>query len=243
MRFPTCLINLFAGALGVACSFFVVQTNATTLEYDFNVGMGVPDNDLSGLADTRNLVSDITSITDVRVIMNVTGGYIGDFYVYLAHDGAIAVLLNRAGRSATDPFGYADSGFSITFDDNAGADVHNYKSGLTAGAGILTGVWQPDARNVLPGSSDIQTPRSAFLSSFDGMSASGDWTLFLADVSPVGGGTLIDWHLEVTGEVTEVPDRPNTCVLLMIGLVTIFCASACSHQRARCYNKGRPCGA
>ena len=39
--------------------------------------------------------------------------------------------------------------------------------------------------------------RTATLSSFDGLSASGDWTLFLADMQSGGTSALESWSLEV----------------------------------------------
>jgi subtilisin-like proprotein convertase family protein len=53
------------------------------------------------------------------------------------------------------------------------------------------------------------------LSSFDGSDPNGDWTLFIADTSPVGIGTLESWSLDITGTGTgaTVPDSGSTLAL------------------------------
>ena len=99
-------------------------TNST----NYVVNAPIPDNDLTGVADARTFDSSIQSITEVRVTLNISGGFNGDYYAYVTHDGGFAVLLNRAGRTATDAFGYPDSGFNVTFDDAASSgDIHTYR--------------------------------------------------------------------------------------------------------------------
>ena len=123
-------------------SFTIGLAHADILEtYSFGVSHAVPDNDVSGFSDTRIVSSAITNISSLIVTLNISGGYNGDLYCYLSHDGGLAVLLNRVGRSLSSPFGYGDSGFQVRLDDNApNGDIHTYGSVLGLAAGSpLTG--------------------------------------------------------------------------------------------------------
>ena len=56
----------------------------------------IPDNNLTGISSTIDISSaPFSTVTDVNVRLNISGGYNGDLYVYLTHDGATAILLNR----------------------------------------------------------------------------------------------------------------------------------------------------
>jgi subtilisin-like proprotein convertase family protein len=170
----------------------------------------VPDGNVNGLQSTLTFNdAQFTSILDVNVRLNISGGYNGDLYVYLTHGSGFSVLLNRTGRTGSDAFGYGDAGFSITLDDAASSDIHNYGGN---GGAALTGTWQPDARNVNPATALNTDPRTAFLSAFNGLDPNGSWTLFVADM--VGGdqSTLVSWELDITA----VPE-PTTVALGIFG--------------------------
>jgi hypothetical protein len=136
--------------------------------------------------------------------------------------------LNRPGRTATESFGYPDSGYSVTIDDEASnGDIHTYRLTLNPSGGALTGTWQPDARNIHPNQSLDTTTRSAFLDSFDGSDPNGSWTLFVTDTSPVGNAVFAGWSMEVAGLVPE----PGTGRLLVVGAAALVLV----HRRAcRC---------
>jgi subtilisin-like proprotein convertase family protein len=169
--------------------------------FNFPVGIDVPDNDPSGIASVGLVSSSILNITDVNVSLNFTGstGFNGDMFVYLSHSSGFSVLLNRTGRTAGNSFGYADAGFNIGLDDAVPNDVHLYQLVANPAGSALTGVWGPDARTEPPASVTDASPRSAFLSSFNGLDANGSWTLFAADLSPVGTQRLTSWSLTITG--------------------------------------------
>src|SRR4029079_14302154 len=96
--------------------------------------------------------------------VSVTGGANGDLYATLAQDnGGFAVLMNRVGKTSGNPFGYADAGLSVTLDDQVGTDIHNYGGNL---GNPLTGIWQPDARNIDPQLVLDIDPPVAYLHSF-----------------------------------------------------------------------------
>jgi subtilisin-like proprotein convertase family protein len=194
----------------------------------------IPDNDLSGISETVSLGSSIQSITGVQLTLDIGGTdnyqpFNGDFYAYLEHGSGMAVLLNRVGVTAGNSFGYADTGFDVTFSDS-GPDIHNYQNGIynLNAAGQLTGTWGPDGRTASPFTVLDTSPRTALLSSFDGGSAGGTWTLFIADTSPGGIGNLDGWSLQVTGNTNtlpQVPDSGNTLGLLAVGFSLLLLAS------------------
>lgn len=180
-------------------------------------GVVIPDDNLNGVADSIIVGTPITSITDLQVTLDISGGYGGDFYAYLRHTDAsgtgFAVLLNRVGDSAANPYGSAGSGIDATFSDSAATEIHSAGSG----GGALTGIFQPDARNVSPFTALNTSPRTAFLDSFEGMNPNGTWTIFIADVSPVGEGTLEHWGLTIDGSTPTigVPDGGDTLTLFL----------------------------
>ena len=209
------LLGFFAST--VPSSRLGAQT--ITENYSYTPNLPVPDNSIVGVSDSRTLPSSIGSITSLRVTLDITGGFNGDFYAYLVHNtgagSGFAILLNRPGRTALNSFGYADSGINVVFQDGAAnGDIHNYPSPVSPPGSQLTGTWQPDGRNVNPNAALDSSARTAFLSSFNGLNASGTWTLLVADVSPVGSGTFLSWGLEITG--IAVPE-PGSVALLLVG--------------------------
>jgi subtilisin-like proprotein convertase family protein len=204
----------------LGCSAWAQLISVSTSQTD---GTLIPDNDLNGVAETINFSgSGIASITSVQLTLNVSSGFNGDYYAYLTHGTGQAILLNRVGLDATNPFGYDDAGINVTFADNAIAgDIHTYQNVLNPNGGPITGTWQPDGRNVSPFGVSTSTPKTELLSTFLGDSADGDWTLFIADTSQGDEGTLDSWSLDVTGNPaveTNAPDAVSTLGLLASAL-------------------------
>jgi subtilisin-like proprotein convertase family protein len=191
-----------------------------------DVGAVIPDNDPNGVQCSQTLTGLPDHVSHVTVTLNISGGINGDLYAFLTHNNTMAVLLNRAGRSGTSTYGYPDSGFgpdaaqnSFTFDDQAGHDVHYYRtfSYSLNGSGQLEGTWQPDGRALDPESTASlfdSAARSDTLNLFNGMDGNGLWTLFIADVSPLGESTLVSWGLDVTTAVPEPAPVAMLCCSL-----------------------------
>ena len=170
----------------------------------------IPDNNANGVAFGFNFSSPSPAfISNVTVDLNIAGGYNGDLYAYLSHGSGFSVLLNRIGSTAVNPGGSAVSGMNVEFSDSYGTDIH------TASNNPLTGHFAPDGRNVSPFGALNTDPRTAMLSSFDGLNVNGGWTLFVADVSPLGVSTLDGWTVNVT---TTVPE-PGSAALLGVAMV------------------------
>lgn len=180
--------------------------------YTYNVNLGVPDGNPTGLLNVQQINSAITLLNSVQVRLTLNGTFNGDLYVTLTHESGFSVLLNRTGRTSTNAFGYPDDGFSIALTDTAmNGDVHVYRNVSTPNPGSpLTGTWQPDARNADPDAVTDASPRTAFLSSFNGLNANGQWRLFVADLSTGEAHTLVSWGLDLQG----VPEPSTTSLVI-----------------------------
>ncbi len=200
----------------------------------------VPDGSDSGLISTLDIPSTSLVIESVQVTLDLVaepgGAWNGDLYVYLAHAGGLSVLVNRPGVSLVNPFGYGDSGLaSVTFDDSAAlGDFHVYQAtlGVTDTDLPISGIFQPDARAtdpslVLPGD-----PRTAFLSVFDDLNPSGEWRLFVADLSPGGGVRLASWQLTIATRDAIVIPEPRVG-LVAAGFATLVLGFAQRFFRRR----------
>lgn len=182
-------------------------------EYPFNVNQTIPDGSPVGIADTRYITTDIISITDITVSIEVLGGFNGDLYAYLSNGSDIAILLNRSGRTADNPPGYADEGYSVTFSDAAlNGDIHLYQDTLDPMFSPITGTWQPSARDIDPALSLDTISRTAFLSTFQGTNPNGNWTLYFADIESGGVATFESWSLQITGVIPE----PSSALLSLL---------------------------
>src|SRR5689334_12312175 len=185
--------------LGLACG-----ADGGIYDFSFQMpgsGVVIPDGNPSGFQNTVNLGNIMPSqIQSVTLTINVSGGFNGDLYAYVSHGSGFSVLLNQVGTSSSDPFGYGNTGFHVTFSDAAAHDIHNYQSysyTLDNMTGQLLGNWKPD-----------NTDGNGSLSAFNGLDPNGDWTIFFADLSSGGQSTLLSWSLEIDA----VPE-PVTCAL------------------------------
>jgi subtilisin-like proprotein convertase family protein len=219
------IINKTAWAVGFAGAL-LVETTALTITAESTGNVVIPDNDLNGVVRTINVNNQISEISSVVLSMTIVGWYNGDYYAYLKHDTGFSVLLNRIGATSMNPDGSDVSGMNISLSDSATTDIH-----LAIGVDPLSGVYKPDARAISPFAVSDLSPRSADLSVFNGLSSSGAWSLFIADVSPGGVGILTRWSLEITGTPSglplNVPDLPGT------GLILVFASSALLLLRKR----------
>ncbi len=197
LRKAILLLGLLAAAAPPLLQGQITETHT------FTTNRVVPDGNASGLHDVRSISSAIGQIAGVKVRFKLNGEFNGDLYGYVRHASGFSVLLNRPGKTASNAAGYDDSGFDVTFaTSGASGDIHTYRTVTTPTAGSpLTGTWEPDGRTADPASVTDGSPRSAALSSFNGLNAAGEWTLFLADLESGGTNQLREWALEITGAV------------------------------------------
>ena len=192
----------------------ISSQGSTTINQTWSVSTAIPDNDDIGFGNTQSIsAAGITAIESVSVDLAFTGGWNGDLYVYLVHNGAISVLLNRPGRSLTNPDGAASSGMTINLSDVAATDIH---AAIPMNGGSVTGSFQPDGRTTDPLAVLATDARPAMLSSFTGLDANGSWTLFLADQASGEVSTLQSWSLSITG----VPE-PSAALLSALAVIGI----------------------
>ena len=210
-----------------SCSFAVTVLLASTAS--LLVNQPVPDIPSLGLASVLNVSSPIGSLSDVNVTLNISNGWNGDLFAYLVHESGYAVLLNRVGRTGSNPLGYSDAGLNVTLDDQATNDIHTYRLSLfgnhsTPLVGALTNSWQPDGRAEDPALVLDTMPRTAMLSAFNGMNPNGEWVLFVEDDATGDISTLVSWGLELCGTLGVSPTitAPPQNVIVDCGSNAVF---------------------
>jgi len=201
------LLNISVRVFIFACFGSIVAAAPTETIRFSNLEKLIPDGNAPGLSDVRVVSSSIVTLSSVRIQLRIDGQFNGDLYGYVRHTTAQAtnfcVLLNRAGKTTLDSFGYDDSGLDVLFDDAASnGDIHFYRTEVIPVPGSpLTGIWQPDGRKASPFTVSDETPRTTTLGSFAGSPASGEWTLFIADLESGGTNVLVSWALELSGGI------------------------------------------
>jgi hypothetical protein len=191
------------------CGFIVFELASVApaqpvVDGDWTVDTAIPDGSPVGITAYKTFQNlPIGPITSVNVDLDISGGYNGDLYGYLAlqdanGNTATEILLNEIGTSPSNPFGSSGSGLDVILSDSG-----TVNGSIHWAPGIPTGTWLPDSPNTLDGT-------------FGGLTADGTWTLFLADMS-VGGGTstLNSWGLDIN--VQAVPEPAETGLLGMGG--------------------------
>jgi hypothetical protein len=112
-------------------------------------------------------------------------------------------------------------GLVITLNDSvAYTDVHQ------ATGSPLSGTFQPDARLVDPSQVLDTSPRSAFLSAFQTQSATGDWTLFVANLESGSPSTLNSWSLQMVA----VPEPGVSSLCVALGLLGLAAGKRLLHR-------------
>lgn len=191
------------------------QTNFTTSSGTLNAA--IPDGNPIGLVESSTISGVIGYVSSVQVTLDITGGFNGDLYAYLVGpQGGFAVLLNRSGVSAGNPFGYDNAGFNIIL-GVSGNNIHGYGGGSysTNVSGQVTGTWVADGRNIDPqsaGSVFDAASTTSGLGVFNDLIPNGQWNLFIADLSGGGSSTLVSWGLTIV----TVPE-PQTWAMLVGG--------------------------
>jgi subtilisin-like proprotein convertase family protein len=192
--------------------------------WTFTTNRLVPDGNAAGISDVRSVSSTIGAIASLQVRLKITGEFNGDLYAYLRHSSGYVVLLNRPGKTAADTNGYADNGFNVTFQNGAAnGDIHLCQDvGPPAAGSPLTGIWQPDGRADDPTNVTDTCARVTSLTNFNGLAASGDWTLYVSDVASGGTNLLAEWGLDITGAAYPPPVAGTMTVTRTAGLALLI---------------------
>lgn len=234
-----------AGTLAVAFWMALAASARTELLYsESGLTVAIPDNSAQGIWRTATLSGLDASLSySVRLSLRIGGtgfgGYIGDLYGYLSHGAPggeyrLSVLLNRPGRTASEPSGYDESGLDVVFADDAAHDIHLYRDfSPTIFSGVLQGEWQPDGRLNSPYDVDETDPRTAGLDSLGAINPNGTWNLFLADLEAGGTMQLEAWGLELTPlPVTSAVPEPSQMLagLLLLGIAAVVAGRRCARR-------------
>jgi len=191
-----------------------------TYNSGFSQGGVIPDGNLTGWFDSRTISGlSYTSLSSIKVNLEISGGWAGDFYAYLSNGTGISILLNRVGVTASDAFGYSDNGLDLTFVDGAAnGDIHLYQNVSGYASLINSGAeFSPDARSASPVSVLETDARTQFLSTFVGTNPNATWTLFIADLSSGNTGTVTSWGLELVGSTPNpVPETGSPAWLMVL---------------------------
>jgi subtilisin-like proprotein convertase family protein len=179
------------------------------------LGQVIPDNDATGVAYALNFGAAGVHISDIKISLNVSGGWNGDLYAYLSHGSDYAVLLNRVGATTSGADGYGTSGLNILLEPvttHAGiADIHTVQNPAASPT-----AYAADGR-----ADYTDTSRPQTLDVLLNADPNGSWTLFFADRAAVSTATLTGWSLEITA----VPEPVNEAlggfagVFLVVNLV------------------------
>jgi subtilisin-like proprotein convertase family protein len=187
-----------------------------------DLGQVIADNSPVGVAYGFNFSDIRNQITDVRVTLNISGGYNGDLYAYLSHGPGFVVLLNRVGVTPGESDGYDTAGFHLTL-TSSGYDIHSYQ-----GAGYPAPAYN-GAGQLVNGSTPYGADDPVGLSRFNHADPNGMWTLFFADLAAGDVARLESFSLEITA----VPEPVATAVAIAAGLFAAFRARRAWGMRQR----------
>jgi len=218
--------KLFTSALISLLALAVQSQTITMNSFTNSTGVGIPDGNPVGLAESFSVSGESGMITNIQISLDISGGFNGDLYAYLVSpQGQFSVLLNRVGVTASNPFGYANAGFNITLDGVASNNIHNYGSSPSLnGSGQVIGTWAADGLNIDPQSAGTvfsTTTPTAGLTVFNGVTGggvNGTWTLFIADLSSGGGSTTLN---QAILSIMTVPE-PQPWTLALVGGGMVF---------------------
>jgi subtilisin-like proprotein convertase family protein len=220
MKIKLTVLGLAATATLASAQIFTTNIAST--------GGTILDNNPVGLTETFTATDLAGAITNISINLDITGGFNGDLYAYLAGpQGQLAILLNRPGITSGNPYGSGDAGLDITLTETATVNIHDYAANPGSyflSGGVVTGTssFLADGRNVNPlldGGTIDGTATTTGLSGINNTLGDGVWTLFIADLAPGGGNaTLSSAMLTI---MTTVPE-PQTW-LMMGGGIGIYC--------------------
>lgn len=165
-----------------------------------DVPKSIPDNNPAGITSVLTVGSDFI-ISDLNLELNVSHTCVPDLHIGLTSPGGTTSTLIKAANEGGILFtGCTDNFDNTVLDDDA-------LTNLFDGTAPYTGSFNVEHSSV------VSNP----LSVFDGESAYGTWTLFVADLAEEDVGRLSGWSLEFESEQAPIPE-PGTIVLLSLGL-------------------------
>jgi len=202
--------------LGDGASCTTAAGNPTT--YSATVNGAIPDGGGSGnaLTNTINVPTSYT-VGDVDIDYNITHTYVGDLTVELTHGGVTVTVMDRPGHPASS-FGCNQANMDVSIDDGG--------SGGTIEGQCTANLSSPPS----------YTPNQA-LSAFNGLDATGNWTIKVYDNASQDSGSLVDWAVRIDAEGPS----PCGCNTNADCDDNLFCNGAETCQGGSCQNGTDPC--
>jgi subtilisin-like proprotein convertase family protein len=188
-----CTVSLVLGAAGMgsATPFSYTATDTPI------VIPADPPGSSAGTTLSTISVSDVGTIADLNVFVDLTHTWMGDLDIFIEHGGITVQLYNQDDGSLNDMT-------QVLFDDEAATSISDALPPYGPGSFRPT-----DSAN------EGEIPN--LLSSFDGESLAGDWTLSIVDNYFADYGELLIFSIE--GETTAQPiPEPATMLLFGTGL-------------------------
>jgi subtilisin-like proprotein convertase family protein len=207
----------------------LVQPARGSLSFNYNGGgdytassstsVTIPDYPGGGVGYALNFGASGLTLANITVSLNITGGYNGDLYSYLASpNGTVLVLLNRVGASGSSAYGFSTAGMNVTLNDSGALDIHAVN---IPGNG---GIYRADGQNGSPfatSSLNANGGSATFGNTFVGggnNNPTGTWTLFFADCSP-GSISILNGF---TVDITAVPEPVNAALMVFGSIVVVL---------------------
>lgn len=184
------------GAYTLKVATDLIGNDQIIIDADIPTPLPIPTTGTSGSTSSSVVVTDSRQVLDANVRINLTHQYDSDLVMTLVSpNGRTVVLANRRGFNGQN---YANT----LFDDDVATPI-------SLGVAPFTGSFQPDQP----------------LSTLDGYSALGTWTLIITDTAGLNTGELISWSLQLTLTSNifgsfESNDTPETAKSLDAALAT-----------------------
>jgi subtilisin-like proprotein convertase family protein len=150
--------------------------------------IAIPDNNSTG-ASSVITVTDVSSITDVNVTVDISHSFDGDLTLSLISPAGTVIVLSAQNGGSGDNY------TNTVFDDDA-------TNTIASGAPPFTGVFQP----------------TEALSLINSEFSSGDWTLRVVDAAGFDTGNIESWSIEICGapqtdtDADGIPDSSDNCI-------------------------------
>lgn len=171
------------GTTTVTCTEQAGTSSTTTVYSSGNISVPIPASGTSGSMTPQTInVSDTGTVTDVNVRVRLDHTWDADLNISLRGPNNVTIDLSSGNGGSADNYGSGAndcSGTKTVFDDEAA-------TAITAASAPFAGSFRPEVP----------------LSTFDGIPASGTWTLLIDDTAVGDTGTLGCWELEITRTTT-----------------------------------------
>lgn len=200
----------YHGIVGLLICCFAAADAGASIVNTTGAGFSIPDNNSTATTSTITIGVDET-ITNIDVsIFGLTHTWVGDLIGRLTSpDGTTADLFVRVGPG--------------TFGD--GSNLNGNYTFADGGLNFATAAGSVGGnQTVAPGTYQAATNGDGAISlssAFAGQSTLGDWTLSVSDNALFDTGSVGGWGLNITSNVSAVPEPGSLMLVVFAGLVLI----------------------